>query len=109
MKIILFLTSLLISTISFADKAEKQVMNEVAKSFVKLIPYMSDVKKFKEKESEKIIKDRLQFILSAFKNSGHINKFKKTEFKATYKVMIDHLDETIESLILIIKSLRIRN
>jgi hypothetical protein len=89
--------SLILSITTLAKKTEKQVMNEVAKSFVKLIPYMSDVTKFKEKESEKEIKDRLQFILNAFKTSGHVDKFKKTEFKATYNVMVEHLDETIES------------
>lgn len=97
MKIILVLISLLLSNSILAKKAEQEVMNEVAKNFVKLIPYMSDVKKFKDKESEKEIKDRLQYILKAFKESGHVKKFTKTEFKATYKVMVEHLDETLES------------
>ncbi|WP_127717916.1 hypothetical protein [Halobacteriovorax sp. HLS] len=96
MKFVLFIVATLLSANIFA-KTEKEVMQEVAQSFVKLIPYMSNVKKFKEKENEKEIKDRLQFILKAFKSSGHAGKFTKTEFKATYNVMIEHLDETIES------------
>jgi hypothetical protein len=96
MKQIILITSLLLFSNSFA-KSEKEVMSEVATSVVKLIPYISDVKKFKDPSNEKMIKDRLQYILKAFQSSKKGKRISRPEFQASYKVMIEHLDETIQS------------
>lgn len=96
MKLIILLTSLFVMT-NVAALSEKETMSEVAGSVVKLIPYISDVKKFKDPKNEKVIKDRLQYILKAFQTSKKGKRISRPEFQATYKVMLEHLDETIQS------------
>lgn len=96
MKSLILLVSLLIS-VQVLAKGEKKVMTDVGRSFVKLIPYMSSEKNFSDVNNKKEIQERLSLILSAFKKSGHVDKFKQSEFKAPYEIMVDHLDKTIES------------
>lgn len=95
---ILVLTLLPISTYSMEKVNEtKQVMHQALDSIVHLFPYMSSELKFKDPKYEKEINHHLMKIATAFKTAKHVKDFQTPGFSPNYKVIKEHLDDTILS------------
>lgn len=75
----------------------KQVMHQALDSIVHLFPYMSSEMKFKDPKYEKEINTHLNKIVTAFKTAKHVKDFQAPGFSPNYKVIKEHLDDTLLS------------
>lgn len=75
----------------------KQVMHQALDSIIHLFPFMSSEMKFKDPKYEKEINTHLNKIAIAFKTAKHVKDFQTPGFSANYRVIKDHLDDTIMS------------
>lgn len=107
MKLMLFLSLLLISHLNFAQDVSseqleaKAVMNQVYESFIKIVPYIySDKLIFdhNKKSSEEELTKNLLEIQKAFKNAKHVNFLHTAGFKPSLDTINIHIQETIDSL-----------
>lgn len=75
----------------------KQVMHQALDSIIHLFPYMSSELKFKNPKNEKEIRTHLNKIANAFKTARHVKDFQAPGFSPNYKVIKEHLDDTLLS------------
>lgn len=75
----------------------KQVMHQALDSIIHLFPFMSSELKFKDPKYQKEINYHLNTIAAAFKSAKHIKDFQTPGFSPNYKVIKEHLDDTILS------------
>ena len=80
------------------NQSVKVTMNDVFDSFVKIIPYMNNEMKFKDPNNKKILLKHLTNIKKPFLKNSHLKKFDLPGFKPSYKLIIEHLNETISTL-----------
>jgi hypothetical protein len=92
------------TTITFAQETKKvaindtkQIMHQALDSIVHLFPYMSSELKFKDPKYEKEINLHLNKIAHAFKSAKHIKDFQSPGFAPNYRIIKEHLDDTILS------------
>ena len=75
----------------------KQVMHQALDSIIHLFPFMSSELKFKDPKYEKEINTHLNKIATAFKAAKHVKDFQTPGFSPNYRVIKEHLDDTILS------------
>lgn len=94
------LVCFVLSSLAFpADQQNgtKRVMHQALDSIIHLFPFMSSELKFKDPQYEKEINHHLVKIATAFKTSKHIKDFQNPGFAPNYKIIKEHLDDTIMS------------
>jgi hypothetical protein len=100
MKLSFYLLSMLLVASAYAqlkvDKdPTKKVMHQALDSIIHLIPFMSSEMRFKDPKHEKEINLHLNKIATAFKTAKHVKDFRMPGFSPNFKVMKEHLDDTI--------------
>lgn len=92
MKLILGMMVLILS-INTASAGPVYQMNKAFIALTGLIPYLSDEKKFQDKNNEKVVVQKLSDLQLAFKQAKHDTLLKEDLFAPSYKMVISNLDD----------------
>lgn len=81
-------------TISAKEPSTQKAMHKIFKSYIELLPYASNELRFKDPRSEKLIKNNLSAILSAFQTAKHSKVIQSPGMQPSLEAVEDHLKLT---------------